>query len=116
MTNEKFNIYEWKIPIQDFVIIRQEDIVDEFLKSKMFLMLERAVDSNGIKMYKRYNITFDTISYDDEERAKAIEYLEKKYIATGKVSQVPLFVANKEYKKLAPFNLRLIIEELDNDK
>jgi len=116
MKSNKFNICTLKIPVEDFELIRQKDIADEFLKSKMFLMLERAVDSNGIKMYKRYNITFDTISYDDEEKAKAIEYLEKKYIATGKVSQVPLFVANEEYKKLAPFNLRLIIEELENDK
>ena len=112
MTSKGFNIYKLKIPVEDFEIIRQQDIADEYLKSKMLLMLEQAVNSNNIKVYERYNITFDTISYDDEERAKAIEYLEKKYIATGKVSQVPLFVANEEYKKLAPFNLRLIIEEL----
>lgn len=110
-----FNIYKLKIPIQDFEIIRQEDIADEYLKSKMLLMFQQAVNSNNIKVYKRYNITFDTISYDGEERAKAIEYLEKKYIATGKVSQVPLFVAAEEYKKLTPFNLRLIVEELEND-
>lgn len=89
----------------------------DWLQASKIDLFKRAL-SKGIfdNIGQSYKITFNKIRYDEQEKEYAIKWLIDYFLCKqfrnldGAIKQ-----ANKEYEKLKPFNLEMVVE-IDDEK